>query len=152
MGVVSQAEAIVIEFEQPVDGDEVSRKLGEQTPPDLKISGAHRLAVGEQPQPDLVRYRLENGAVANVDINERVQELLAAEAIKLERSDRKSDRVRSINARSFLEDMYVDGQDVVFVLRVTAEGSVRPAEIAGLLGFDATAVNHRIRRIEVQWR
>ena len=152
VGVSSQAEAILIEFDGPIDGDEVSHKLDEQTPSDITMHGARRLGIGEQPQPDLVRYRLEPDSTADPNLATRARELLAAGVINLDRVDRKNGRTRSIDVRPFLKDILIDGGDVVLTLCVTGGGTVKAAEIAGLLGFDPTAINHRIHRIEVQWR
>jgi hypothetical protein len=46
----------------------------------------------------------------------------------------------------------MDGDAVEFTLKVTEAGTARPAEVAGLLGYDKNAINHRIRRMDVAWR
>jgi DNA-binding MarR family transcriptional regulator len=41
---------------------------------------------------------------------------------------------------------------VIMTLVVTESGTAKPSEIATLLGYDPGAVNHRVRRLEIQWQ
>ncbi|MGB2984684.1 MAG: TIGR03936 family radical SAM-associated protein [Phycisphaerae bacterium] len=152
VGVSSQAEAIVVEFERPINGDEVLGKLDHQAPAGIEMTSARRLAPREQLQPALVRYRLDLGDTPGAEVEPRVRQILGAGVLPIKRVNLKDGQMRSIDVRPFLEDMHADGDTVEFTLRVTGTGTVKPAEIAELLGYDVDSINHRIRRVEVQWR
>ncbi len=59
---------------------------------------------------------------------------------------------RSVDARAYIVDMNLTGDTVEFELRVVNGGGVKPAELAALIGYDAAAVNHRIKRMEIYWK
>lgn len=151
VGMASQAESIVIEFEKPVNGDEVLHELEQQTPPDLKMIRAQRLEPRRRLQPALVRYRLELNGSVGADIESQVQRLMESTTLPVKRSSPKNPQTRIIDVRPYIVSMDPCNSAVEFVLRVTGGGTVKPAEVAGLLGFEPRAINHRIRRLEIQW-
>jgi radical SAM-linked protein len=152
VGIASRAEAIVIEFERPVDGDEALDKLRQQMPPDLTMIAARRLDNGERLQPTLVRYRLDPPDPHGKDLESRVRHLQSCGEAMVSRVNYKSGQTRSINVRPYLVDINLDGHTVEFTLRVTPDGGVKPAEIVRLLGMKPEALDHRIRRLEVRWK
>lgn len=158
VGVASQAETIVIEFDRPIDGDDATRRLNAQMPKDIRLTDARRLTPRERLVPELVRYRLElppgaqTGTPAISNLTERIAEIGRADALPIERKDAPGKKTRRIDVRPFLVELKSDGDAVEFTLRVTPEGTARPREIAQLLGFDADTITHHIRRMAVQWR
>ena len=152
VGVASCAEVIVVETERPIDPDDALQRLERQTPDGIRMLSAHRLATGEHLQPLQVRYRLDASGLPTADLSLRVQNLMASQSATVERVDPKNPKGRAIDVRPFLADMQVKGNGVEFTLRVSQDGTAKPAEVAGLLGYDAATINHRIRRLEVQWR
>ena len=152
VGVASNDESIVVEFEQPVDGEEAARKLGRMTPVGIDVLGARRLGPREQLRPALVRYRLDLTETVDSDMTSRISKVVQASAVEVERTDPKSRRTRSINVRPSIVDIQLNSNGVDFTLCVTSSGTAKPAEIAALLGFDPDSINHRIRRTEIQWQ
>ena len=152
VGVASQAEAIVIETDTRIDPQDLRRRLQHHAPAGLGMTRARRLEAGGLPRPDRVRYRLELGHPAPVDLERRIRQLLESKVIPVERSDSRGGRIRQVDIRPYLLDLHREGGAVEFTLRVTDGGSARPSEIAGRLGYDAGSINHRIRRMEVRWR
>lgn len=152
VGVASQAESVVIEFERPIDGEEALRELDRQTPVDIKMTGARRLDPGERLRPALVWYCLDAVDPPVADTGSRVRRILESTVVPVERVSPKHAQARTIDVRPYLADMRVDGHTVEFTLHVgTGGGTVKPGEIAGLFGFDPGSINHRIRRLKVQW-
>ncbi|MFH1111222.1 MAG: TIGR03936 family radical SAM-associated protein [Planctomycetota bacterium] len=152
VGVASCAEVIVVETERPIDPDDALQRLERQTPDGIRMLSARRLASGEHLQPIQVRYRLEATDLPATELNARVQSLIAAQVAIVERVDPKNPKGRPIDVRPFLADLRVVESGVEFTLRVSQDGTAKPAEVAGLLGYEAATINHRIRRLEVQWR
>jgi len=152
VGVSSEAEAIVIETDKAIDPADALQRLQAQMPEGIGLQGVRALAAGERPQPDEARYRLLLESAAPPEWSARVDELMASETVVVARTDPKSKKSRSVNIKPYIVGIELAGDAVEFTLRVTGEGSARPAEIAGLLGFDPTSINHRIHRQEVRWR
>ncbi len=151
VGVASDAEALVVDFRERVDGDVAIERLGRQMPEGIKLLGARRLDAGNQPLPAFVRYRLDlDGAPLEV-VKAHAARTMASDVVEVERVRHKDQRHRRINVRPLITDLHVAETGVEFRVRVTNCGSVKAAEVAGLLGFDSHAINHRIRRLDVQW-
>lgn len=151
VGMTSNTESIVVEFEQPVDGEAVLGRLDRQLPADIKMTGARRLEPGERLQPTLVRFRLDLDKGSKADVESRIRQVLESASLKVLRTSRRDRHVRTIDVRSYLADIHSNGTSVEFGLRVSGGRTAKPAEIAQILGFDPGSINHRIRRLEVLW-
>ena len=157
VGVASQAETVVIEFDRPIDGADATHRLNLQMPKDIRLTDARRLAPRERLLPELVRYRLEpppgaeTGTPVISNLTERIAAMVQADTLPIERKNAPGKQTRRIGVRPFLVELKKDGDAVEFTLRVTREGTARPREIAQLLGFDADTITHHIRRMAVQW-
>ncbi len=157
VGVASQAEAVVIEFDTPVQGKDVVEKLNEHLPGLIRIHDARRLDPRGRMIPELARYRVSpvfGGALpfaTESDILERITNLLDADNAYVERADAKTRRTRRIDVRPYIAEIVIQGDAVEFTLRITPGGTAKPAEIVTLLGLDTEAVGYRIRRLDVQW-
>jgi radical SAM-linked protein len=152
VGLASDAEILAVEFEREIDADEAILRLQRQMPEGIEILSARRLCSGERLEALTATYRLGCGDDAPADLAGRIRRAMESDAIPVERIDHSSGRVRTVDVRPYLADMRLEGDEVEFVLRITGGGTAKPAEIAGLLGYDPDSINHRIQRIEVQWR
>jgi radical SAM-linked protein len=152
VGIASRAEAVVVEFESPLDGGQALVRLQEQMPRDVEFHAARRLAEGEAVQPDLVRYRCELEAPLPAGLAERAAAVLAATSLPTERVAHDGSRKQRFDARPFIVSMSVDERGVEFTLRVTGKGTVRPGEVVELIGLDPQQCGHRLHRLDVQWK
>ena len=152
VGIASDAECVVIAFEGEIDPNDTLRRLEEQTPAGIRMLDGRPLGPGERLQYALVRYRLEPDEPLAPDVETRVGGILSASAIQVQRTRHSDKKTKTIDIRPYLAILQVDGDAIQFVLRVTPDGTAKPAEIARLLGYDERAINHRIRRMEVQWQ
>ena len=157
VGVASEAEVIVVEFDQPIDGQDARRRLNDQMPRDLHLSSANRVESGDRFVPDLVRYRIEppSGQVWSPEIvsrvTQRIEYVMQADILYIDRETPGGKESRRIDVRSFLVEARMEVDAVSFTLRVTAAGTARPREVAAILGFDTEAVAFGIRRTAVEW-
>lgn len=152
LGVASCAEVIVVETERPIDPDDALQRLDRQTPEGISMLTSRRLALGERLQPTQARYQLEAKDISTEELSSRVQSLLDSKTAVVHRVSPKNPKGRPFDVRPFIADLRAAEDGVEFTLRVSQDGTAKPAEIAGLLGFDAATINHRIRRLEVLWR
>ncbi|UCE60555.1 MAG: DUF2344 domain-containing protein [Phycisphaerales bacterium] len=151
VGVASDAETIVVEFERRIDPDEALSRLEKHTPSGVSLRSVRRLAPNERCIPQSARYRLAVDRQEQNGVDDKVRGLLEHDVVNIERKTPKSGSVRSIDIRKYIDDMRVVGGAVEFTLRFTQDGTARPAEVASILGYDRESINHRIRRMEVQW-
>jgi radical SAM-linked protein len=152
VGVASCAEVIVVETEHPIDPDDALQRLDCQTPEGIAMLSSRRLALAEHLQPILVRYRFDATGASTEELSSRVRSLLDSKTAVVQRVGPKNPKGRSFDVRPFIADLRAAEDGVEFTLRVSQDGTAKPAEVAGLLGYDAATINHRIRRLEVHWR
>ncbi len=152
VGVASNHEAVVVETDGPIDPPQGLHALASQCPADLKMIGVRRLAPGEKPRPACVRYEIDPADPPIPDLPDRVRSLLEAQVVPYERVHPKKATRRTVNLRDYIADLYLVERAVVLSLKVTESGTAKPSEVAALLGYDPGAVNHLVRRLEIQWQ
>lgn len=152
MGVASCAEVMVVETERPIDPDDTLQRLDRQTPEGIAMISSRRLALAEHLRPLQVRYHLDATEPVTEELNSRVRSLLDSKTAVVRRVSPKNPKGRPFDVRPFIADLCAAENGVEFTLNVSQDGTAKPAEVAGLLGFDAATINHRIRRLEVKWR
>jgi len=152
VGIASDAESIVIETAQPVDPDDALQRLNNHTPENLVLRCVRQLNTGEKPQPDQVRYRFEPGDALPDDIEQQIECLLRSDVVHVDRMNPKDKISKKVDIRPYLLALSMANHLIEFTLLVTGQGSAKPAEIAGLLGFNPQTINHQLRRMEVRWR
>jgi len=151
VGMASDAELVIMEMSQAVDAEEALHGLAAQAPRGIEMTRACSLPAGRPLQPESACYRLDTGPPTPA-LLESVEQLIQSDVVPIRRFDHKGRAPRTINVKEYLLDIQWVGQTLEFWLRVTDRGTVRPSEVAAALGFDAKTINHRIRRMEVQWR
>lgn len=157
VGIASDDETVVVAFDRPVDPAVACHDLGIEMPSSISIKIARMLAPHEKLVPAEVHYRLDgtqldSGDVPAKSLPDTIQSLLDAESLPLTRTSPKWNAPRTVDVRPFIAALSMSGRTVKFVLRITGQGSAKPAEIASLLGYDAKSINHCIRRLSVRWQ
>lgn len=152
VGIASEAEFIIIETVKPVDPDDMLQRLNLHTSDDLTMKCVRQVESGEKFQPDMVRYRFIPEEDLPDDIESHILQILESDVVEVTRKNPEKRITRTIDIRPYLIDLRVDQNVIEWTLRVTGKGTAKPAEIAGLLGFDTNSINHRIRRMEVRWQ
>jgi len=151
VGVASECECIVIELRKSVAEEDLIAKLQRQMPPGLNVLQTRLLPAGERPRVSRVRYQMESPDLS-IDPAMRIREIMGVDVLSVLRESPKRRRPVEVNIRPYVDSLSARDGRIEFTLNVTEKGSARPAEIAGLFGFDVGSINHRIRRMEVQWR
>jgi radical SAM-linked protein len=151
VGVASDDEALIVETDGPIDPERILQALSEQTPAELRVLGVRRLQAGERPQPARVRYRIEPAEPPIPDLASRITRLLETEVVPVQRVHVTKGTRQTVNIRPYIADLLLDDQAVLMTLIVTGSGTAKPSEVAAALGYDPGAVNHRVRRLEIQW-
>ncbi len=152
VGLASDDEAVVVEFERAIEPGDALRRLQREMPEGFRIFEGRPLQTGENLHPQRVHYTLELSEPPGEEIAARAGYLLDQSTLPVARPDPRGGRAKSVDLRPYLAALRVTGARIDFVLNVTGEGTAKPAEIAGLLGLDGSTLLHRIRRTKVNWK
>lgn len=152
VGVASDDECLIVEFDAEVRSEEIRERMQHQMPNGIKLHQSRLLATGEKLQPEQVSYRLSLDDQTPPDLEAALDRIRQADRLVVERINGKNGSTRSLDIKPYLVNIERVGDGVEFSLTVTQSGSARPGEVAGLLDLDPRTINHRIRRLAVLWR
>ena len=157
VGVAAREELMVMEVD-----DESTALTPLQMLPALRVAGAGGLrveslqGVAERPRPVAreATYRCRMAA-ASERVAAAVAEIEAATEVLVERRSPKGNK--TLDLKQYLSDLHstpVDGGvEIQFVLRLTADGTMRPAEVVGVLAERAgvETVVDDLERLQVRF-
>lgn len=152
VGVGSDAERLVLELTEETAPDEAVERLAAQVPQGVRLLGGRTLQPGNKSRPIQVRYRVEIPTIDRCSLQQRAADLLESSTVPYKRTDAKSGKVKEMDLRQSIEAIAVGDDCIELVLSVLDECTARPSEVISLLGIEAERINHRIRRLEVQWQ
>lgn len=152
VGIASDVERLVLELTDAVPPPEVQRRLQGQMPRGIQLVGSREMGPSERCLPRRVKYRVQPPDFDPLPFAGALRRLLAPDPVLVERSDRTASAPRRVDIRPFIEDVAAEADAIVLTILVTGEGSARPAEVCGAIGLETDAINHWIRRIEVEWQ
>jgi radical SAM-linked protein len=133
LGIIGRREILEIELDEDIAAEELQRRLAEQAPAGLEILQVERTESKVAAHVVRVCYRVALPADARAaDLDERVQALLAAKSLPVERLRPKQ---RMLDIRPFIRQLCVRDEALEIDLWVTPRGAARPEEVLGLLGL-----------------
>jgi radical SAM-linked protein len=151
VGVASDAERLLLELTEPVDPADTLLRLQEQLPAGIRLERARSLEPGNRCLPTKVKYRVEIPVPDRVAAEGRAAALLGPSPIPFKRTDPRTGKVKDVDLGPFIETLNVGDDLMEMSLRIVAGTTARPAEVVAVLGLPADQINHRVRRLEVEW-
>ncbi len=151
VGIASRCEQLVVSLTQEIDTVEATSQFRAQAPIGLTITDAQLLLPGQKMLPTSVSYVLPLAEDDPKDLDKKIDTILAEKELIVTRSNPKKKEIRTVDIRPFIDHVCIQNNSLAFRLHVTDKGTAKPSEIAGLLGYEATAINHRIQRISIAW-
>jgi radical SAM-linked protein len=148
VGVASSSELLVVELCEPAEPADVLARLASQMPEGLRLQQACRIDPGVAVQPDQVSYQVVLPADQVPAIAASAERLREAEHWPIKRQGRQ-DKV--IDLLAYVVSASVEAGALKWTARVTAGGSVRPAEVLAAVGLASDAWQHRVKRTWVSW-
>ncbi len=82
----------------------------------------------------------------------RIERLMAADSLDLERRIDARGNIRNVDVRGFLKSVVLNDRGVTVECKITSAGSIRVNEILELLELDAGKLAEPVRRINVKWQ
>jgi radical SAM-linked protein len=134
LGILGTSEVLELEFDEPMEPAELQRRLEAQMPRGLVILSVRRIAVGASARVRRAGYRVAVPPALARELPARIEELLVAKALWVERT---RPAPRRLDLRPYLSELRLsdteNGMELEMLLWVTPNGAARPDEILGLL-------------------
>ncbi len=151
VGIASICEQLVVSMAEEIDTVEATSQFQAHAPIGLTITGGQQLKPRQKMLPTGVSYVLPIAEDDPENLEEKIEKILAEEKLIVSRSNPKKKETRTVDIRPFIDSLCIKNSSLAFRLHVSAKGTAKPSEIAGLLGYEAIAINHRIQRISIAW-
>lgn len=151
VGVSSLADLLVVDLASPVEPCRFSSRLSEHLPAGVATGRACQLRGRRVPQPVTAQYCLPLPPGDCPDLDGRIQKVMKATELLVERPVRRAGQSRQVDIRPHLKELQADGGELSFSLSCGPGGSAKPAEILALLNLDTPANRARLLRREVQY-
>jgi len=151
VGVASDDELFVMTLERHESPDRVCERLARQLPTGIALGETVELARQGKLRAVEATYRLDLAGESRPELAEAVRGITHADRLEVQRVAKKGSRCRTIDLRAWIARVDLCADVLTMILRISPEGSARPAEVLELLGLDATEALARLRRVAVQW-
>ncbi len=135
LGVVGRDEVVELELTEPLDSDDVLRRLREQAPAGLAFTRCDVVPMKASAFPRRVVYSLalDRGDHSTaLALRAAIHDLLAAEKVWLDKTHPKP---RRVNVRPYIRTLTVSADAVTLDLWVTGQGGVRAEDLLRRLGL-----------------
>ncbi len=151
VGVASDDELLVITLERHESPDRVHERLARQLLTGIELGETIELARQGKPRAVEATYRLDLAGEQRPPLAEAVRRITDADRLEVQRVTKKGSQCRTIDLRAWIARVDVCADVLTMTLRISPEGSARPAEVLELLELDATEALPCLRRVAVQW-
>jgi radical SAM-linked protein len=132
LGIIGLSEVLELEFDGPVEPDDLARRLAAQMPPGLEILSVQRIAVKASAQVRRAGYRVSVPGERAAELAPRIDTLLSTPELWVERT---RPAARRFDLRPFISELCLNDQTLEMMLWVTPNGAARPDEVLALLGL-----------------
>jgi len=151
VGIASLADVLVVDLTSELEPAFVLGQLSAQMPGGIRLIDAWTLQGSQALRPETVVYRVPIGGEQAGRVSAELQKLLSGSEWIVERTGANDKRDGSIDLRPFLVDARLEEGHLLWTVRVTNSGSVRPAELLSAVGLDPREHLHRVVRLQVEW-
>lgn len=153
LGYVGEAEILEIALREPLPAAEVGDRLQAALPPGITIHSVHEMPPSQKLSAARLRsatYRVELSDPVP-DLPDRVVGLLGRDTLGVE--EHRQDKVRKRDLRPLLLSLeaLAENSALQMVVRLDAEGTVRPEQILGLLAIPSDGARIIREKLEV-WK
>jgi radical SAM-linked protein len=138
LGIEGRREVVELDLAEPLEPDEILRRLAAVSPEGFVWLDAEAVAPGRSAQAESVSFAMEIPADSQDAARERLAAFLASEHWPYTRHRPDRDRDVALDLRPFLLDAELDPLGVLrFRLKIDPSGSARPEEVLDALGLRA---------------
>ena len=151
VGVASRDELLVLDLAEDYRPQEICTRMAGQLPNGIELSGCFELSTNRVPIPTAAVYSLQLSQEEAADLADRINAVVQAPRLLIQRSDRRTGHSRQLDIRPYLNSIHLDGAELSFTLSRTDTGSAKPAEVLALLDLDKHNKRSQIVREKVKY-
>ena len=158
VGQRSDAERMQLDLTRQLESDDLVSKLNAQMPGGIKAYAATLSDSSQTCRPCSVTYHvdvagLNASAPDGTTLADRIESFLSSPIVEISRVRHRDGRVKVVDIRPFVDSLTADVDGIRMSILVTQSdgGLTTPAEVCKALGMDADEINHRVRRVKIQW-
>jgi len=156
VGMATEDDLLVIQLSDRLAPDVVVRRLADQMPEGVRLGDVWELPPSGSVQPERVRYEVGLPTPCAISVATAVGRLLSAEQWLIHRVVKPAGKRRrsgkTVDLRAYVCEASVAGNILAWTVRVTPNGSVRPAEVLEAVGLEPDLWRHHVRRTRIEWR
>lgn len=152
VGVATDCDRLVLQLTEPIEDDELYRRLAGAMPRGVNIRHARRLDPTESCEPHHVGYVVAVAPAELAQLPERISQLTTAGPIVVQRHDKKTGQPTRVDIAPYFVSLSVTEAGLAMTLLVTGAGTAKPAEVCAALGVNDDAILAKTRRVKVEWK
>jgi radical SAM-linked protein len=156
VGVETEDDLLCIKLDtsqHPPDARLLRTKLADQLPDGCDILDVRFAAPKTSSQPSQAAYVFElRPQCVDRSLSERLDRLLAARNLNIQRRTDAKNKIREIDVRPFLKSIELDNNNIRVECKISPTGSIRVAEILELLQIEPENLATPVRRMDVKWQ
>ena len=137
VGIEGTDEVMEFDLAQWVHPQEIRERLVRQLPEGIEFLSVQFGSPRQAARAAGATYRIRPIEALKADARlslEKLKQLMAREEIPVRRIRKRKEK--TVNIRPFITSLRRDGEAVILAVRAGPEGSTRPEEVLGALGFD----------------
>lgn len=151
LGTAATRQVAVLELREPRTPRALCDSLAPQMPGGCELLRILAPVSTTTPHPQGATYEIDLDAEHLDGLEPRLSALLARPALPVQRDAGPEKPGVRIDIRPYVDQLELNGRRLRLVLRFAEQRTARPAEVINELGLPATAYNHRLWRVDVQW-
>ncbi len=158
VGQRSDAERLQLDLKRRFETGDLVDRLNKQMPEGIQAFAAVASDPYQPCRPCSVTYEIDvTGLDAessnDTTLQERIESFLSSPVVEVSRIRHRDGRVKVMDIRPFVDELSATGNRICTSILVTQSdgGLTTPAEVCKALGMDADVINHRVRRVKIQW-
>jgi len=151
LGTESTCQLAVVELSAPCPPAELFARLAAVLPGGCRLQRVCAPLPPTTPHAQRATYEVELAPRDAAVAASQIAALLARPSVVVERVGAPNEPSRPFEIRPYIDRIELAGGALRLTLRVTPQGSARPAEVLTALGLAPDEYSHRLRRTAVQW-
>lgn len=158
VGQRSDAERLQLDLSRHFETGDLVVRLNKQMPNGVRALAATPSESSQPCRPCSVTYEvdvsgLDAGSSDVTRLAQRIDSFLSSPVFEISRVRHRDGRVKVVDIRPFVDGLSVVENNIRMSILVTQSdgGLTTPAEVCQALGMDADVINHRVRRVKIQW-
>ena len=142
---------LIVEMTAEVSPSDVLARLSGELPQGVTLLSAESLSDGDRRMPCEAGFTLELAPAVSGTVARRVGRFLAADRLEVERSVPKTGRKKTVDIRSYVLTMEVEGCRLRWTQSISPQGTARPGEVLEALGLPGKEYLPGLSREQVRY-